>query len=147
MRSNKSQKRKQARTRSSKSRKTRGGADAEKFDSFVFLSKNITTQPNTDPNYEEAGLVHISESTGVNVVRSTITGIANFFGKKGVDNAIYDKLRNDTLQKLAHILTKNGDSKICNLRMEFDNPMPDLLYHHAYGTLLKRRAPATTKPQ
>jgi len=122
-----------------KTRRNRGGAEPEKFDTFIFNNAKISTQPNTDPNYEEIGLVHISESTGVNAVRSTITGVANFFGKKGVDNAIYDKLRNDTLTKLGHILEKTPNTKISNLRMEFDNPFPDLLYHHAYGSLLRLR--------
>jgi len=123
----------------SATRRTRGGAD-EDFSTFIFNTDKITTQPNTDPNYKEFGLVHISESTGVNVVRSTITSVASFFGRKGVDNAVYDKLRNDTLRKLNHILDKTPNSKICNLRLEFDNPFPDLLYHHAYGTLLQKRS-------
>lgn len=122
-----------------KTRKCRGGSEND-FGTFIFNTNRMSTQPNTDPNYEEVGLIHISESTGVNVVRSTITGIANFFGRKGVDNAVYDKLRNDTLTKLNHILEKTPNTKICNLRMEFDNPMPDLLYHHAYGSMLRLRS-------
>ena len=134
-----------------RTRKCRGGGkgapSSEKtVDAFLFKTNRISTQPNVDPNYEETGLVHMSESTGINVVRSTITGFASFLGKKGVDNVIYDKLRNDTLKKLEELLDKNPDSKICNLRMEFENPFPDLLYHHVYGTMLGRR-PKPEAPQ
>jgi hypothetical protein len=76
-------------------------------------------------------------------VRGAITGITNFFGAKGVDNKIYDMLRNETLEKLTGML--NQDEKVCNLRLEFDNPAPGLLFHHAYGTLLKKK-PAAEQP-
>jgi hypothetical protein len=125
----------------------KGAHSSEKnVDASIFKSNRISTQPNVDPNYEETGIVYMSESIGIDVVRSTITGFASFLGKKGVDNMFYDKLRDDTLKKLEQMLDKNPDSKICNLRMEFENPFPDLLYHHVYGTLMGRR-PKPEAPQ
>ena len=64
MRSNKSFKRTLRSGKRSKTSKCRGGAETSgaKFDTFVFNTNLISTQPNADPNYEEAGIVHISES-------------------------------------------------------------------------------------
>ena len=125
----------------SRTRKTRhslkGGDSNVDRQKYVFDSKLLSTQLNIDPSYYEVGLIHISESSGINVVRGVVTDVTNFFGSKGVDNAIYDLLRTKTLTKLTELL--NPDEKVCNLRMEFDNPTPSLLYHHAYGTLLKKK--------
>ena len=103
----------------------------------IFPSAKMTSQQNSDPAYVESGIIHMSESQAINAVRGTLTSFANVFGAKGVDNTIYDNLRNLTLNKLENML--KPDEKICNLRMEFANPMPDLLYHHIYGTLLKKK--------
>lgn len=123
-----------ARTRKHRSNGGDPGADRK---TNVFDSTKLSTQLNSDPSYVESGLIHVSESRGINAVRGVITGVTNLFGAKGVDNTIYDLLRNETLEKLTNLLSE--DEKVCNLRLEFDNPTPGLLFHHAYGTLLKKK--------
>ena len=105
----------------------------------VFATTKISTEPNRDSNYYEAGVIHLSDATGINLVRGVITGISNVFGAKGIDNSVYDALRKQTLTSLQTML--KHDEKICNLRMDFDSPSPELLYHHLYGTLLRKRPP------
>jgi len=117
--------------------KKKVGGDTTDRKTNIFDSTKLSTQLNTDPSYVESGLIHVSESRGINAVRGVVTGITNFFGAKGVDNAIYDILRNETLAKLNELV--GADEKVCNLRLEFDNPNPGLLFHHAYGTLLKKK--------
>ena len=117
--------------------RSKGGDPSIDRKTNIFDSTKLSTQLNSDPSYVESGLIHVSESRGINAVRGVITGVTNFFGAKGVDNKIYDMLRNETLEKLTNLLS--GDEKVCNLRLEFDNPTPGLLFHHAYGTLLKKK--------
>jgi hypothetical protein len=132
--------------RTAKNKKMRGGDDQTqlKNDVVVMKTTKISTQPNNDPSYTEIGLVHLSDSRGINAIRGTITAFSNLFGARGFDNRIYDDLRMSTLDKLKASL--EDDQKICNLRMDFENPMPDLLYHHVYGTLLQKRSQAKPPP-
>lgn len=118
-----------------KNLKFRGG-NPQRAD-CVFDTTKISTEPNRDSNYYEAGVIHLSDATGINLVRGVITGISNVFGAKGIDNTVYDALRKQTLTSLQTMLKR--DEKICNLRMDFDSPSPELLYHHLYGTLLRKR--------
>jgi len=103
---------------------------------YIFLSDNITTQPNNDNSYREIGVVHITDSAAVNALRSDVTNFANFFGAKGFDNTIVDGLRNNTLNSLRGLIGQN--QKVCNLRMEIEHSNPVLIFHHAYGTLLEK---------
>jgi hypothetical protein len=111
--------------------------DQREPDDFRFLSNQISTQQNIDPEYEDIGVVHLTESAAINLARGLITGITNVFGVKGFDNVVYDRLRNEGLQGLQSKL--EPDQKVCNLRMEFSTPSPELLFVHLYGTLLKKR--------
>ena len=126
---------------SGKTRKFKGG-NPHRSD-CVFHSNRISTEPNQDPNYYEIGVIHLSDATGINLVRGVVTGISNIFGAKGIDNTVYDALRKQTLTSLQKMM--KPDEKICNLRMDFDSPSPELLYHHLYGTLLRKR-PAKRVP-
>lgn len=123
-----------ARTRKHRSNGGDPGTEREKC---VFDSTKLSTQLNSDPSYVESGLIHVSESRAINIVRGVFTDVTNLFGAKGFDNKIYDLLRKETLEKLTKLLSE--DEKVCNLRLEFDNPTPALLFHHAYGTLLKKK--------
>uniref|UniRef100_A0A6C0KWX7 Uncharacterized protein n=1 Tax=viral metagenome TaxID=1070528 RepID=A0A6C0KWX7_9ZZZZ len=76
----------------SRSKKKNGG---EPISDYIFISKNISTQSNTDQTYEEIGIVHVTDSAGINVISNSITNVSNFFGSKGYDNPIFDKTRND----------------------------------------------------
>jgi len=53
--------------------------------SNVFSDSRLSTEPNQDMNYEEAGIVHATEAVGINMGRAFITDIANAFGSKGMD--------------------------------------------------------------
>ena len=101
----------------------------------VFSDHRISTQQNSDPAFKESGVIHFSDSQAINALREVGTGFSNFFGSKGFDNAIYDNLRNSSLIKLTALLQPG--EKICNLRMEFDQTTPGLIFHHVYGTILK----------
>jgi hypothetical protein len=133
------------RRRQNRSRKSIGGSSSGGDHHLnVYKSKNISTQQNTDPSYAEVGIVHVSDSTGISIVRDFATGVANMIGKKGFDNGPIQQLRNKTLKTINEILSEQTsqsgkDCKICNLRMEIDQTQPGLIYHHVSGTLLEKR--------
>ena len=101
----------------------------------VYNDNRISTQQNNDPSFKESGVIHFSDSQAINALREVGTGFSNFFGAKGFDNTIYDNLRNESLTKVGALLQPG--EKICNLRMEFDQTTPGLIFHHVYGTLLR----------
>ncbi len=103
---------------------------------YIYKTHKISTDPNIDPNYKKVGIVHYSDSAGINLVRGFATGIANVFGSKGFDNTIYDILRKKTLEKISALLTDN--QIICSCRMEFDVATPSTVFHHFYGTLYEK---------
>jgi hypothetical protein len=113
--------------------KKKFGGNKEKY---VFLTDKITTQPNTDDSYKEIGIIHLTESDAINIIRGFATGVSNIFGAKGFDNSLIDSLRNSTLNRLSGMI--EPDQKVCNLRMEIDSSNPKLVFHHVYGTLFKK---------
>lgn len=132
---NKLTKHKNSKFRKSKTQKGGAGVKAD----YIFTSTNISTQPNTDMNYKELGIIHITESAAVNALKDFATGIANIFGSKGFDNSVYDKARNLALKKIISQIDEKTQ-KICNLRMDVENnPQSSLFFLHLYGTLLEKR--------
>jgi len=115
--------------------KIKGGNNVS---SFLFTTNKISTQPNTDPSYKEIGVIHMTESTAASGLRSAATDIANFFGKKGFDNTMFDKARNQTLTNIETMLEPN--MKVSNLRIE-TNITKDLYLINVYGTLLEKKIP------
>ena len=125
--------------KNNKTQKHRGGMNTATKNLTIFSTTRISTDPNTDPNYKQIGLVHFSESAGINILRGFGTGVANMFGSKGFDNTIYDKLRNETIQKVNSMITQN--QKICSCRMDFElGTNNTIIFHHFYGTLYEKRS-------
>jgi len=116
----------------------RGGGDDDSKDNYIYKSDFITTQQNTDANYTEIGVIHVTDSTGINAIREMATGFANFFGSKGFDNRVYDLARNNALKKLEEQFDKRNQ-KVCNLRMDVSSDRT-LVFVHLYGTLLQKAA-------
>ena len=106
---------------------------------FIYPSKYVSTQPNTDINYREVGIAHITQSGAINFIRGLGTGVANFFGKGGFDTTIYDKARNEAISKIVGKIN-TSTQKICNLRMDVENnPESSSFFIHLYGTILERK--------
>ena len=120
-----------------KTRKIRGGSNAQKNPAiFIFGSNQISTQYNTDPNFVERGIIHVTDSDAIGSIRAFGTDIANVFGAKGFDNSIIDKARNKALVKMTTLLSSK--QKVCGLRMEITQ-YPQLVFVHLYGTLLESK--------
>lgn len=102
--------------------------------SNVFNDSRLSTQPNEDMNYEDAGIIHATEAVGINMGRAFITNIANAFGSKGLDLSRYDVGRTAVLTKLLNNVP-NG-CKICNIKMDIENG-PQSIHVHAYGSLMR----------
>jgi hypothetical protein len=125
------------RTKMTRRRRYQGGEEPAKA-TFIFSSKQLSTQSNTDTEYEEVGIIHITDSAAINALREAGTGVMNFFGSKGFDNVVFDTCRNSALQKLMEQVEPN--QKVCNLRMTVDNVDPKLIFVHIYGTLLQKKS-------
>ena len=115
------------------------GTDVSGTAAYIYKSTQISTQPNTDTDYQEIGVIHVTDSSPINAARGLATGVANFFGSKGFDNTVFDFARNDALEKMSEQLT--ASQKVCNLRMEVSNDT-NLVFVHLYGTLLDKAAAA-----
>jgi hypothetical protein len=104
----------------------------------ILLNPKISTEPNTDSSYKTIGIIHYTDTQGIDVLREFGTEVMNVFGKKGFDNPVYDQLRNESLNKVINIIETNPNYKISNLRMEFSHVNVNLIVHHIYGTLLEK---------
>ena len=102
----------------------------------IFKSDKISTQPCNNRKYKEIGIIHMSESIAVNLVRDATSDLFNVFGAKGFDNSIYDQLRNTCFQKLQDSITAN--QKICNVRVDIERDK-SLIFMHVYGTLMENK--------
>jgi len=111
-------------------------ADPENQKDYLFLNPNISTEPNKNKSYVRVGLLHFTDSAAINVLRDTITSIGNLFGNNGVENIIYDKLRNTVLTKVGIIL---GENRRCyNTTVQIER-IDDNIFAHVYGTLYEKK--------
>lgn len=111
--------------------------DPKDIDQYVFMSQQVSMEPNTDDEFTHMGVVHVTDSAGINVLREGISGLANFFGSKGIENAVYDYARNGALKKLVGVLKTN--QKVCNLRMDMD-VKDSMVFVHMYGNLYENES-------
>jgi len=105
-------------------------------DNEIFVTDKISTQPCNDPEYKEIGIIHMTDSIALNILRDVATNFVNLFGKQGFDNKIYDKLRNSCLEKLKKTVKEN--QRVCNLRIEIERD-EKLICMHLYGTLMESK--------
>jgi hypothetical protein len=111
------------------------GEKTDASSSEIFMTDKISTQPCNDSNCKEIGIIHLSDSMALNMLRNAATGVFNVFGQKGFDNSIYDQLRNGCFAKMNDLLKEN--QRVCNLRVDIERDEA-LIYMHLYGTLLEK---------
>lgn len=102
----------------------------------IYLSKHLSTDPNTDIDYHEIGIVHRTEIKGISLARDIISKVSNTVGLSGVDSGVYINLRNTMLTELEELLEK--DQKISNIRFDYDRGI-GIVILHAYGTLFEKK--------
>lgn len=104
-------------------------ADPENQTDYLLLNPNISTEPNKNKSYVRIGIIHFTDS-------AAITSFGNLFGNKGLDNIIYDKLRNTVLTKVGIIL---GENRRCyNTTVQIER-IDDNIFAHVYGTLYEKK--------
>jgi len=121
----------------------RGGDDTPtESASYFFETKDISTQPNIDPDYEEVGIIHITDTLGVNAVREGATIFANIFGQKGFDNSRYDVARNEVLKLMVAEMKKQNIDRVCNVRMDAapGTEYNSMIIANIYGTALRKKS-------
>jgi len=99
----------------------------------IFSTEKISLQ-SIPKDYKSVGILHITESSGINALRSMGTEVFNILGSKGFDNGIYDYLRGITFDNVIRTL-KDGQ-KVFNTRLDFEmNPQGSTIFLHLYGDL------------
>lgn len=99
---------------------------------YFIMSENVSTHPNTDIDYVEKGIVHMTDSLEIRPPG----GISSMFTKAEFDDSPFDKTRNDMIQKLSGLL--EPDQKICNLRMDIAAQAAPIFFINMYGTLFQK---------
>ena len=113
-----------------------GGAPPVVEDFFIYPSEFISTQQNTDANYKEIGIIHVTDSTNINAISGKSQGMGLFSETKNTDNRIFDLARNNALKKLGEKINITTQ-KVCNLRMDISSEQTSVLVH-LYGTLMQK---------
>ena len=99
----------------------------------IFSTEKISLQ-SIPKDYKSVGILHITESSGINALRSMGTEFFNILGSKGFDNGVYDYLRGITFDNVIRTL-KDGQ-KVFNTRLDFEmNPQGSTIFLHLYGDL------------
>ena len=111
---------------------------------YLFSSDKISIQ-SIPSDYKQIGIIHISDSAGLNFVRQFGTNVANTFGSKGFDNSIYDELRNKVLTKLQNMIENNN--KVFNVRIDIESSgaTSATIFVHLYGDLCKPKSESTSR--
>ena len=115
-------------------------------DLYLFSSDKISIQ-SIPSDYKQIGIIHISDSAGLNFVRQFGTNMANTFGSKGFDNSIYDELRNKVLTKLQGMI--DLDNKVFNVRIDVESsgPTSATIFVHLYGDLCEPTSSSRMRPE
>jgi hypothetical protein len=115
-------------------------------DLYLFASDKISIQ-SIPSDYKQIGIIHISDSAGLNFVRQFGTNLANTFGSKGFDNAIYDQLRNKVLAKLQGMIENNN--KVFNVRIDVESSgaTSATIFVHLYGDLCEPISSSRMRPE
>jgi len=93
----------------------------------------ITFSSNSNNEYKEVGIAHVTAAQGINFLRSNGTEIMNLFGKKGFDTSVHDSCREEALDLLSKKLTSKTQ-KICDVKIDVETNA-SLVIVHAYGTI------------
>lgn len=112
-----------------------GGADVL----HVHNSKLLYLSSNTDPNYVEKGVVFLTTSAGINVLRDAGTSFFNFFGKSGFENGPYEGCKLKCLQGLEAQIPDKNTQKLCNVKLDIENNNKQTIFVHGYGQLYERK--------
>ena len=126
-------------------RKNKGGGI---INTHIYQSDKISTQQNTNPNFIEAGIIHVCETVAIGYLRGAATDFLNMFGHAGFDNPRFDEVRNKALLKLEEaLISRYPDGKISNLRIDFTTIDPQSITVNLYGTLMLPSPQPQPQPQ
>ena len=100
----------------------------------IYRTSQISMQPNTDPEYQEIGIIHLSVPGAINIVREVGTSAANIFGNTGFQRSRYDRKRKEALEDIRNMLHPN--QKVCNIRVDIESGQP--FFIHIFGSLLEK---------
>ena len=117
-------------------RNQNGGNESNDVDSNLFLSEKISCSGNNDSNYKEKGIIHHTESAGINALRDVGTGFLNFFGEKGFEGSVYEICKNKCLTAIKEKV--NDNQKVCNLKIDIETNNKNTIFAHGYGSLFEK---------
>ena len=100
----------------------------------IYRTNQISMQPNTDPEYQEIGIVHLSVPGAINIIREVGTSVANTFGNTGFQRSRYDRKRREAFENIKNMLHPN--QKVCNIRVDVEAGQP--FFIHIFGSLFEK---------
>ena len=116
-------------------RKNKMDGGSNKKSDHVYLTTKMTMGPNTDPNYKPIGIIHRSETVGLNILRRLGTDLSNFFGGKGFDVGVYNYCRERVLRRMEDFVNK--DQLVTDIKFDMETVGATVALH-VYGTLCEK---------
>ena len=123
-------------TSSTRKRMKRKGGATTTPPKNVILGNTLSFSSNTESEYKAVGIVHVTESAGVNVLRDIGTEWLNLVGQKGFQSGVHDYCREQALRKLMSLITPN--QKLCDVKLDVETNKSTILIH-AYGTIYEKK--------
>ena len=111
----------------SKMKTQRGGVSKSKN---YIPTRNFST--GDIKNKKIKAIVHVTEATGINVVRGIGTGFANLFGKKGFESTLYDNVKTNAFKKLYQQVPDKYS--VGNIKMDIETTQ-STIFCHLIGTV------------
>jgi hypothetical protein len=103
-----------------------------------FFFESLSTQPNIDPKYQEAGIVNIIYSEGISKFRDRASRF-NAYRTESFKNSIYNLAINELMEKVNVEMTKNGINKISNVKFHIEFPTTNEIVCQFTGTALRQK--------
>lgn len=115
------------RNRNRKTRKIYAG------NSKAIIDKKFTLDPKK--KYKTIGIVHATTAQPINLIRDWGNDVANAFGKKGFDDSLFARARNDAMSEL--LSQVNSNQKIKDPHFDMELKGDQLIIMNAWATLIE----------
>lgn len=99
----------------------------------IINNQRFSTSKPQNTNMISKGIVHVTESVGINVARGIGTGFANLFGKSGFETTLYDEVKKKAFDKLSSMIS-DPSFFVGNIKMDIETTQ-NTIFCHLIGTI------------
>lgn len=125
-------------TKKNKNKFLKGGSNTNtNTNTNIINNRRFSTGKPTYKNMVSKGLVHLTESVGINIARDIGSGVANLFGSSGFESTLYDEVKTKAFNKLSSMMN-NKKLYVGNIKIDIETDK-NTIFCHLVGTIYMKQ--------